>query len=287
MDVRINMAHQYNRSRLYKLDEITTDKAKASPLQLTLRRMFFALAGVLILCLSLVNLCIAAPAQFFIGEAYNDQQQLLYTESYTVSDQETLVIYKSRHGEILAAKSIQYQEHKPYRPNVTIFRHTSNSTLSLIDQNGVLKLTQTDDKNNEEVIREDDIHHTFVTDTAFNRYIQDNWNKIKRTGKATVNFTLAQNARIVSVDLKKINHEHCNALGYQCLSLKPSNWFLRLLVQEVIIGYDKHLTLRFFNGPANSIADTSKQRVSIHYKEYASQQAQNIDQHNYDYISQK
>lgn len=243
-------------------------------MQRKLSRGYFIIAGVFIISLSIINLCIAAPTSYYFGEAYNADAQLLYTENYSISDLETLVIYKSKHGEILAAKSIHYQHGKPYRPDITIYKHSDNTTLTLTDSHNVLRLTQIDHQHNQAVIRRNPIRNQLITDEAFNRYIKDHWQTIQHSGKATVDFTLAQHARIVRVDLRKSKHTHCNNLGYQCLSLRPSNWFLRLLVKEVILGYDQQLQLRYFNGPANSIANASKQRISIHYQLGAAQQVQ-------------
>lgn len=258
------MIHLNRTMPIYKLSEIQANKR----FQRLFTRLYFMTAAVFIACLCVVNICMAEPVRHVIGKAYNNNKTLIYTENYAISELETLVIYKNSTGKMLAAKSIRYHANKPYRPDITIFKHSNNSTLALTDKNNVLKLTQSDHFNNSEVVRENTIDNSLVTDAAFNRYIQDNWQAIQDNDKSTVNFTTAQHARIVSVNLVVSSDASCNKLGWQCLSIRPSNWFLRLLIDEVIVGYDQHMALRYFNGPATSIIGSSNQQVSIHYHEY-------------------
>ncbi len=266
----LSMAHHHLPTTCYELLSVE-ELNKKDRLKILLSRLYFTLAGLMILSLSLVNVCFAQAdtntTRYITGKVYNTDSNLLYTEHYSINHDETLVIYKSKQGEILAAKSIAYQSHKPYRPDITIYKHSDNLTLTLSDQNNVLKLTQIDQHNNEKLIRSHNINNQLVTDEAFNRYIQDNWHTIQTNDTTTIDFAIAQHARIMSIDISISHDTTCTELGYQCLSLSPSHWFLSLFVNDVVIGYNQHLNMRYFYGPANSITNTDKQRVSIYYQE--------------------
>ncbi len=200
-----------------------------------------------------------------IGFAYNQNQELVYTESYSFNLKETLVIYKSSQGQLLAAKSLNYSLQSPYQPNTTIYDHTKKQKLELTTDSKNLKLESISSSNQRELLEATPKKNKLIIDAAFDQYIRNEWQSLKRR-EHKIHFTLAQQGKIFNVTLKQDQTKNCSAQSNTCFSLTPSNWLAKLIAGKTYLGYDDQKRLQYFHGPINSFLSSSREKITIHYQ---------------------
>jgi len=215
-----------------------------------------------------------------VGKAYNAQQELLYTEHYSFENHETLVVYKSPEGKVLAAKSLSYAGLSHYRPDITIYQHRDKTTYTLNNHAKYIQLSATDADQNQQTIRKTKARKNLVIDAAFDHYIKDNWQHLKSQAK-NIAFALAQHGKIYDVVISQSEDKHCQRISQHCFSITPDNWLFALIAGSTVIGYDDHKRLQYFNGPSNSIAQKSRERVSVFYTHLSDNNGEQVAKANY------
>jgi len=206
-----------------------------------------------------------------IGEAYDlHTGKLLYRETYCSngSPDELEVFYRSHEGQLIARKLLDYSsglvtpsfvQHNLHTSEVIeVELHQDRLTMSVSDAGNAapkkIKSSQPGDR------------IPIVIDAGLDGFVRGNWDSLLAGETKRFLYPFAERSRLVKLRIKP------SACFYQtetdqCFRLELSNWFLRMLIAPIELGYDPEMRrLKRYRGLSN-IGDEngSSLRVDIRY----------------------
>jgi hypothetical protein len=198
-------------------------------------------AGLLMLVLSA-----AANADYLngdvIGEAYDlESGELLYQETHCVSADrlERKVIYQDVSDNLIALKRLDYRSGAT-TPSFEQHNLYSRESIEVALVNRDLTMTIRDSVSRKPVKSSSTRAETrapVVIDAGFDTFIRDNWDSLVQGERLEFQFPVADRANLVDLRLRSRACSYA-AETDQCFSLELANWFLRVLVAPVELGYD-------------------------------------------------
>jgi len=177
-----------------------------------------------------------------IGEAYDlKSNELLYRETHCVSSDTAAreVIYRNHEGRLLARKLLDYSsgattpsfvQHNLYsRELIEVALKDDNLTMTVQEignpEPKKALSTQTDEK------------LPVVIDAGFDVFVRDHWETLVAGDKKYFLFPFAERSSLVELRIGPTSCSYDNETD-QCFRLDLSNWFLRMLVAPIELGYD-------------------------------------------------
>ena len=180
-----------------------------------------------------------------IGEARDlKNDEFLYREIYCANGNpdEIEVIYRNEAGGLLARKLLDYSS-GPTTPSfvqqnfyssevIEVNLKAGNVTMSVLDavssEPKKVSSTQTDGT------------IPVVIDAGFDEYIRSNWDSLLAGEKQSFLFPFAERDKLIELRIKKSACSYPTET-HQCFKLELSNWFIRMLVSPIELGYDPEL----------------------------------------------
>ena len=105
-----------------------------------------------------------------------------------------------------------------------------------------------------------------VIDAGFDYFIRENWQDLLASKQLKFYFLAPVRQSLVKL---RMQQKPCSygSDTHVCFSINPANWIVRLLLDPIELGYDRHTQqLSRYRGLANiSDADGNGFRVDIHY----------------------
>lgn len=202
-----------------------------------------AAAGLLLLCLAVAQAAAASqnPARV-IGEAYDlENNQFLYREVYCVNDKpdEIEVIYRNEADSVIAHKTLDYR--------------TGAVTPSFVQKNlyssEVIEVRLRDDEVSMKVVDADtaepkkasaelaDGKLPVVIDAGFDEFVRQNWEALLAGEKKRFLFPFAEHEKLLELRIRSASCGYSSDTD-QCFRLELANWFFRMLVAPIELGYD-------------------------------------------------
>ena len=177
-----------------------------------------------------------------VGEAYDlKSDELLYRETHCVSGDRSArqVTYENDEGRMIARKVVDYRsgqttpsfvQHNLYsREMIEVALGDDGIRMSVRDSDGdQLKKTST---------AQPEAGLPVVIDAGFDVFVRNNWEDLVAGEKKRFLFPFADRSSLVEL---RIRAAQCSYAGDsdQCFKLELSNWFLRIVVAPIELGYD-------------------------------------------------
>jgi len=214
--------------------------------------IFFLL--VLGLCSTVVN---AFSNVQFTGKAYAvDSEQLLYVEQHNITLDKageylsSRVSYSDPIGNVIVTKTLDFSTSQTM-PKLTFIDKRINANIKVYPFNEAGQHTtrifsqRGDESNFSEVITEQP--QTSIIDAGFDHYVMANWQALLAGKTIDMEFLALTRAEYIGFELEAKNSAEVGDDKLLVLSLRPRNFFIRLLMKPIYLTYDtgsKHL-LRF------------------------------------------
>jgi len=220
------------------------------------------------------------------GMAFDLQSdELLYSETHCLNadGSEREVTYRDTEGELLARKLVDYSSGST-TPSFVQYNHYSQESIEVVLQQGGIKMTVTDTESQTEsksTVAQPKGTLPVVIDAGFDDFVRQNWEGLLVGEGVNFQFPFADRSSVVEL---RIQPRACSypTQTDQCFRLDLANWFLRLLVNPIELGYDiDSQRLTRYIGLSN-IGDGNGNGVEVdiryQYREFNPQACQHIDQ---------
>jgi hypothetical protein len=211
---------------------------------MTIRELLICCCSLL-LSVSLPTAYAAENAGHAIGEARDlKNDEFLYREVYCSNGNpdEVEVIYSNETGKLLARKLLDYRS-GPTTPSFVQQNFYSSEVIEvgLLDGQVTMKVldavssepkkvssTQTDDR------------LPVVIDAGFDEFVRSHWNSLVSGEKKRFLFPFAERDSLVELRIRPAACSYPSETD-QCFKLEIANWFVRMLVKPIELGYDPEL----------------------------------------------
>lgn len=180
-----------------------------------------------------------------IGEARDlKTDEFLYREIYCANGNpdEMEVIYRNDEGNLLARKLLDYSSGRT-TPSFVQQNFYSSEVIEVGLTAGNVTMTVVDAANSETKKASStrtDGQVPVVIDAGFDEYVRNNWDSLLAGDKHSFLFPFAERDKLVELRIKKSACTYPSGT-HQCFRLELSNWFIRMLVSPIELGYDPEL----------------------------------------------
>lgn len=191
-----------------------------------------------------------------IGEAFDlNSDEPLYSETHCLSGDALAreVIYRNVEGQLIAHKILSYStgpttpsfvQHNFYsQESIEVELKQDEVTMTVKDENssGPGKVISTRPSENLPV----------VIDAGFDAFVTGNWDSLLAGENKSFQFPFAARESLVKLRIKPTGCSY-DTESDQCFRLEMNNWFLRMLVAPIELGYDARLKrLNRYRGLSN------------------------------------
>ncbi len=180
-----------------------------------------------------------------VGEAYDlESDELLYREFYCANGNpdEMEVIYRNEAGNLIARKLLDYAS-GPTTPSFVQQNIYSSEIIEVELQAGKVSMTVLDAVNSEPKktsSTQTDGKLPVVIDAGFDEFVRSHWDSLVAGEKKRFLFPFAERDSLVELRIKPAACNYRTETD-QCFKLELSNWFVRMLVNPIELGYDPEL----------------------------------------------
>ena len=180
-----------------------------------------------------------------IGEAFDlKSDELLYSETHCLSRDALAreVIYRNVDGELIAHKSLSY-ETGPTTPSFVQRNYYSQESIEVELKQDELTMTVRDVNSGgpgKVVSTQPSSRLPVVIDAGFDAFVTTNWDSLVAGENKSFQFPFAARESLVRLRIKPMSCTYDSETD-QCFSLEMNNWFLRMLVDPIELGYDASL----------------------------------------------
>ena len=217
-------------------------------------------AGALALVLAAHVEANEASWQTLEGEAKNPQtDEVIYQERHSMAQNaegEWVMEsdYLSPDGAVFAERTVAFDPQYPQRPDyhLTDYRDDFEEGATRLDDGRVELFRVIDGERKSEII-EPSTDFPLVIDAGFSAFIASQWAELLAGQRLTFDF--ASSARLTTIPFRLSHIETIDRDGagrQQKFKLEPSNWFVRMLVNPIILTYaDDTRALIGYDGLSN------------------------------------
>ena len=205
------------------------------------------------------------------GTAKTLQGTVLYREYHQLSATAHRVDYQWADGKWLAHKNIQYDQIGGI-VSFDLYYPDFQRTETVASGNGDISIdikTRKKDINHQLVYKSGD-----AVDAGFDRLIRSRWQILMKGENLKTRFLHFRRGIWVSMDIRQTNNQTCQEMyGGEvdtCLKVRPSSFFLRMIVPDLYLAYNNKQQLVMYVGPSNlQFEDNMSDSLIITYQ-YAS-----------------
>lgn len=197
----------------------------------------------LLLCLAAAQFAAASqnPARA-IGEAYDlENDEFLYREVYCVNGEpdEIEVIYRNETDSVIAHKTLDYRS-GPVTPSFVQNNLYSSEVIEVMLRDGEVSMAVLDAATAEPKKASAEPAGgklPVVIDAGFDEYVRQNWDALLAGEKQSFLFPFAERSKLLELRIRSASCSYPTDTD-QCFKLELSNWFFRMLVAPIELGYD-------------------------------------------------
>lgn len=205
-----------------------------------------------------------------IGEAFDSESgELKYRELHFLSPdlKSRRVAYHGPGGELLAEKNLNFGG-SIWQPNMDQENRTCGETISVVFSDDLETLDIEYQASSNAKLKRKTIKSVadLVVDAGFDSYLQENWQRLIEGD--TIRFYYLAPSQLGIFLFQAEKFDCTKGAGQQCFVVKPKKWWMRVLLDPIIVSYEKESrNLLSFKGLGN-IADENcdYMKVDIRYQ---------------------
>ncbi len=180
-----------------------------------------------------------------IGEAFDlKSDEPLYSETHCLSDDALAreVIYRDVEGRLIAHKILSYST-GPTTPSFVQRNFYSQESIEVELKQDEVTMTVKDENSSapaKVVSTRPSANLPVVIDAGFDAFVTGNWDSLLAGENKSFQFPFAARESLVKLRIKPTSCSY-DSESDQCFRLEMNNWFLRMLVAPIELGYDTRL----------------------------------------------
>ena len=191
-----------------------------------------------------------------VGMAYDLQSgELKYRETHCLNDagSEREVLYHDAGGKLIARKLVDYRSGVT-TPSFVQHNHYSSQSIEVGLQPDGVRMAVLDRDSGDTMrlaVAQPSDGLPVVIDAGFDGFVRQHWDQLVSGEKREFQFPFADRETLVEL---RIQPQACSydSTADQCFRLDLANWFLRMMVQPIELGYDaQSRQLTRFRGLSN------------------------------------
>ena len=198
---------------------------------------------MLLFCLAAAQAASASqnPARA-IGEAYDlNNDEFLYREVYCVNGEpdEVEVVYRNQSDNVIAHKTLDYRS-GPVTPSFVQNNLYSGEVIEVRLRDDEVSMTVIDAVTAEPKKASAEPAGDklpVVIDAGFDEFVRQNWDALLTGEKKRFLFPFAEREKLLELRIRSASCSYPSDTD-QCFRLELSNWFFRMLVAPIELGYD-------------------------------------------------
>ena len=185
------------------------------------------------------------------GTARSMEGDLLYKEYHRLRFNQYNVDYQKPDGQWLAHKQISYDVTEGIVSFELHYPGTDRLEVVTAEKGEVTVDIRVGEKEIEHQLQ---YRPGDVIDAGFDPFIRSSWDDITAGKSVNIRFLLFRRGSWINMTVKPIDNKRC-LKQYQtditrCLSVRPESLFLRLLIPELLLGYNDQKRLLLYVGPS-------------------------------------
>lgn len=194
------------------------------------------------LMLALAGSLGAADIGASVGEAYDlESGELLYRETHCVSADgyDHRVIYEDAGGKLIARKLLDYSTGST-TPSFVQHNLYSNESVEVSLQRGAVSMAVIDNDSHDRIrpaVAQPSAALPVVIDAGFDAFVRQRWDELLPDGSLEFQFPYAHRSSLVELRVQPRSCSYATRSD-QCFRLDLANWFFRMLVNPIELGYD-------------------------------------------------
>ena len=180
-----------------------------------------------------------------IGEAYDlKSDEPLYSETHCLSGDALAreVIYRNVEGQLIAHKVLSYNT-GPTTPSFVQHNFYSQESIEVELKQDEVTMTVKDESSSapgKVISTRPSANLPVVIDAGFDAFVTANWDGLLAGENKSFQFPFAARESLVKLRIKPTSCTY-DTESDQCFRLEMNNWFLRMLVAPIELGYDAKL----------------------------------------------
>ena len=180
-----------------------------------------------------------------IGEAFDlKSDEPLYSETHCLSDDALAreVIYRDVEGQLIAHKTLSYST-GPTTPSFVQRNFYSQESIEVELKQDEVTMTVKDENSSgpgKVISTRPSANLPVVIDAGFDAFVTGNWDGLLAGENKSFQFPFAARESLVKLRIKPTSCTY-DTESDQCFRLEMNNWFLRMLVAPIELGYDAKL----------------------------------------------
>jgi len=180
-----------------------------------------------------------------IGEAYDlKSDEPLYNETHCLSGDALAreVIYRNVEGQLIAHKMLSYST-GPTTPSFVQRNFYSQESIEVELKQDEVTMTVKDESSSapgKVISTRPSANLPVVIDAGFDAFVTGNWDSLLAGENKSFQFPFAARESLVKLRIKPTSCTY-DTESDQCFRLEMNNWFLRMLVAPIELGYDAKL----------------------------------------------
>jgi hypothetical protein len=240
---------------------------------------FLSLKGFTLPVVSLDDLSVDdLTRNTFVGYAYEiGSNQFIYTESHEEFRQDGKLIadrvtYRCPDDKVIAQKIVRFDDNV-VAPNFLKNDKRTGFTEGALQRNNslVLMLKRQEGEDLKETILQKP--EELVIDAGFNQYVIEHWDALTSGERRVFHFAIPKRDETFKFRLEQIDEKQFNGRKVAVFKMALDSFFLRLIVNDIIVGYDAETRrLAFYKGLSNIRDDKGelyKANIKFPHEEYA------------------
>ncbi len=216
--------------------------------------------------------CPPSNDTLIVGVAFNNQNEFLYCELFSQISEKKFHSDYIRESNTFATKDLDFSN-SLFLPDVTQLDFRSGELREATINKHQVNLKYREEKNRKDEQVNLARNEMDALDAGFNDFIRAHWDELITGNTLTINFGSIAHQKTLPLRISQRSSEKCgNILNKECspapfcFMIEIDNMFLRLLVGNIKLTYDKQHRLQEFNGTVNIQNNKQKsQNAIIHY----------------------
>lgn len=218
--------------------------------------------------------CRPTSETLVLGIARSSDGKFLYCEQIDSQSKNALTIIYWNNGKKIAQKNLRYGEDFT-RPAVEqIDSRSGEQRIAIIDgKNLTMKYqaSQADKMKSTSVPLKD----VDIVDAGFDYFIRQHWDKLQSGKGIDVKFASMAHQKVLPLRIRHLSDQKCHDLNstikeHHCYQVEIDNAFLRLLLGNIKLAYDKQQRLITYKGTVNiedSAGESQIAKIDYYYKD--------------------
>ena len=173
-----------------------------------------------------------------VGKAYDLKTgALLYRETHTLNNEIQNVEYSEPDGQVFGHKKIDYSQSKT-APSYTQVNERNGEVVKVVSNPQTITISYKKNRESQPEVATLQFEQGVLVDAGFNNFIKEYWQALNNGTKMDVKFVVPSRQTEIGFVIARSQCKPGTQKGAKCFSMTPRAWWVKLLVDPIVVAYD-------------------------------------------------